>query len=43
MSNIKKDKSGTYYIIYRWTRKCRHTGKIIRAKNKPFPIKIYLN
>lgn len=25
-------------LIFRWTRMCPKTGKIIRAKHRPFPI-----
>ncbi len=43
MPRHKTDARGDYYIIFRWTRKCPRTGKIIRARNRPFPIKIYIN
>ncbi|MGE4443229.1 MAG: hypothetical protein AB7D27_17345 [Desulfomicrobium sp.] len=25
-------------LVFRWTRKCPKTGKIIRAKHRPFPM-----
>ena len=38
MSTDHKDDG--YDVIFRWTRKCPKTGRIIRAKGRPFPIKV---
>jgi len=40
-NTVYKDGERSYYLIFRWFYKNKQ-GKIIRAKRRPFPIKIFL-